>query len=697
MLRCLFVLACIGTMPVASSQVLTPIELFAFRSPSLDESGIGGQNSMSVLGDVNGDGIADLAAGAAGDDNNAGRVYVLSGADGTPLNAFVSPRDVEAEGFGDATAGPGDLDGDGTPDLIVGATGADPEGVSGAGRVYAINISTKAVLWTAVSPNPTEDGLFGYALATVPDVDGDGVTDIVVGAPDEGVVDADGELQGDAGRTYLLSGRTGAVLLSLVPENPDDTFPSAFGGLRGSDFGYAVTGLADAQGRGVLAVGAPGEWTGDFDTDPAKYDGRLYISQPATSSTRRTRSTNAWDRGNFANSIAGTPDLDGDGFGDLIVGAPSESLSDDEDDEGQGYLVSGATGLPLRRFASPQQYDDSSFGWQVGAVPDVNRNGHTDLLFTEPTLCCEKIDALYVFDGITGELAASLEVPNTRFDINDAIGLPDLDGDGRSEVMVGISVGTFDEVDYVVVVPVSSPQAELEPNDAIDTPQEIGGASPIVIRSVVGGGDLGFDGSQLLVQEGEIAEDLFLVETTAPGLTVTLSDFGSGTDEEDLDLYVLDPETLSFHGTSATLSATETVSLPSLPAGRHLIAVDFYGSFGDASNSFDYAFYSLTVEGAFTSLVTTDVDAPGELVLEPPFPNPARGHTTLAYTLPESGPVRLAVFDALGREVARVVDRDEAAGRHTRPLNGLGLAPGVYRIRLDACGQTRTRSFVLAR
>ena len=690
-------LALLCAAPSASSQVLSPIELFAFRSPSLDESGLGAQNSMSVVGDVNGDGIADLAAGASGEDDNAGRVYVLNGATGDVLNAFLSPRNVEAEGFGRATAGPGDLDGDGTPDLIIGATGGDPGGISGAGRVYAVNIATKAILWTAVSPNPTEDGRFGYVLATVPDVNDDGVAEIAVGAPDEGVVEASGELQGDAGRAYLLSGKTGEVLLALVPEKPDDSFPSAFGGLRGSDFGYAVTGLADAQGHGVMAVGAPGEWTGDFDNDPAKYDGRLYIAEPFASSIRRTRSTNAWDRGNFANSLSGTPDLDGDGFEDLVVGAPDESLTNDGDNEGQGYLVSGASGLPLRRFSSPQKYGDSNFGWQVSTVPTLNRTGHPGLLFTETTLCCEKIDALYVFDGVTGELAASLEVPNTRFDIAEAIGLPDLDGDGRSEVMVGFTVGTFDEIHYVAVVPVSSPQAELEPNDAIDTPQEIGGASPIVIRSVVGGGDLGFDGSRLLVQEGEAAEDLFLVETTAPGLTVTLSDFGSGEEEEDLDLYVLDPQTLSFHGTSATLSATESVSLPSLPAGRHLIAVDFYGAFGDASNSFDYAFYTLTVEGSFTALVDTDDDAPSELALEPPFPNPSRGHATLAYTLPQPGPVRLTVFDALGREVARLVDSHQPDGRHIHQLDGLELAPGAYRVRLEAAGQAQVQSITVLR
>ena len=676
--------------------VLTANERFAFRSPSLDESGLGLLGSMSAIGDVDGDGVVDLAAGASAEDQSAGRVYVLSGATGEALNAFLSPVDVEAEQFGRATAGPGDLDGDGSPDLIVGATGADPGGVSGAGRVYAVSIATSRVLWQAVSPNPTEDGRFGFVLATVPDVDGDGVTDLAVGAPDEGVVDANGTLQDDAGRAYLLSGKTGAVLRAYVPTNPDDSFASGFGRLRGSDFGYSVAGLADAQGRGVVAIGAPGEWTGDFDNDPAPYDGRLYVAPSAASPIGRYRSTNAADRGGYANSIAGTPDLDGDGFGDLVVGAPGEGVTADQEDEGQGYLVSGATGRAIRRFTSPQLGDgDASFGANVAVVPDINRDGRPELLFTEPTLCCEQIDALYLFDGATGELAASLEVPSARFDILSAVGLPDLDGDGRGEIAVGVSVGTFDETAFVVVVPVGNRSAELEPNNAVDEAQPIGGASPLVIRGVVGGGDLGFGGS-LLVDDGERAEDLFVVETTEPSLEVAPTELSTGEDT-DADLYLLDPETLEFVGASATLATTEQISLPSLPAGRYLIAVDFFGAFGDASNSFDYTHYELTVTGSFATLVAADPVADDALALEPPFPNPTRGSATLAFTLPRPEHVRLAVYDALGREVARPVDGGTAPGRHAHPIDALGLAPGVYLVRLEAGGAVRTRSLIVAR
>jgi len=76
------------------------------------------------------------------------------------------------------------------------------------------------------------------------------------------------------------------------------------------------------------------------------------------------------------------------------------------------------------------------------------------------------------------------------------------------------------------------------------------------------------------------------------------------------------------------------------------------------------------------------------------YPNPFRQQTTLAFELSEAGPVRLAVHDVLGREVAVLVDEARAAGRHTVPLDGRGLANGVYVSRLVAGDAQDTRTFL---
>ncbi|MEM7787418.1 MAG: T9SS type A sorting domain-containing protein [Bacteroidota bacterium] len=87
---------------------------------------------------------------------------------------------------------------------------------------------------------------------------------------------------------------------------------------------------------------------------------------------------------------------------------------------------------------------------------------------------------------------------------------------------------------------------------------------------------------------------------------------------------------------------------------------------------------------------------PEALALSPPSPNPTSGPVTLAVALPEAGPVRVAVYDALGREVAVMVDREMPAGEHTIRL-GAGLAPGVYVVRLGAGAEAASRMLTVVR
>ncbi len=92
-----------------------------------------------------------------------------------------------------------------------------------------------------------------------------------------------------------------------------------------------------------------------------------------------------------------------------------------------------------------------------------------------------------------------------------------------------------------------------------------------------------------------------------------------------------------------------------------------------------------------------DAQAPAALALHAPAPNPARGTTRVAFDLPASAQVRLAVFDVLGREVARLLDGGLPAGRHEATLDGRDLPSGVYLVRLVAGGATQTRRLTLLR
>jgi hypothetical protein len=86
---------------------------------------------------------------------------------------------------------------------------------------------------------------------------------------------------------------------------------------------------------------------------------------------------------------------------------------------------------------------------------------------------------------------------------------------------------------------------------------------------------------------------------------------------------------------------------------------------------------------ATAPVATAPPAAPAAPALEAAAPNPFTGSTRLAYTLDRAGAVRLAVYDALGRQVAMIDEGHRAAGRHAATLAGALLAPGVYVARLE--------------
>lgn len=90
-------------------------------------------------------------------------------------------------------------------------------------------------------------------------------------------------------------------------------------------------------------------------------------------------------------------------------------------------------------------------------------------------------------------------------------------------------------------------------------------------------------------------------------------------------------------------------------------------------------------------------ELPAEPTLAPNYPNPFNPVTTIAFTLPQAGPARLAVYDVLGREVAVLVDDDLPAGRHTVAFDGRHLASGLYLYRLTGTGPALERTMLLVK
>jgi len=88
-------------------------------------------------------------------------------------------------------------------------------------------------------------------------------------------------------------------------------------------------------------------------------------------------------------------------------------------------------------------------------------------------------------------------------------------------------------------------------------------------------------------------------------------------------------------------------------------------------------------------------EVPTQVHLAPNYPNPFNPQTTIGYALPQAGPVRLIVYDAQGREVARPVDRPQAAGRYTVTFDARALPSGAYFYRLAAGAIVKTGSMLL--
>jgi hypothetical protein len=234
--------------------------LFTLDKPDPPQAGAVFGVSVAV-GDVNGDGKADVAVGAmcedVGGNSCQGRTYIFSGADGSLLFTLDKPDPPHAGAWFGRSMAVGDVNGDGKVDIAVGATGENVGGNHDQGRAYVFSGADGSLLFTLDTTNPQEAAEFGFSIA-VGDVHGDGKGDIAVGAPWENV---GGNY--NQGRAYVFSGASGALLFTLDTPNPqeEDRFGSSL-----------AVGDVSGDGKANVVVGAPGENVG-----ANAYQGRAYV------------------------------------------------------------------------------------------------------------------------------------------------------------------------------------------------------------------------------------------------------------------------------------------------------------------------------------------------------------------------------------------------------------------------------------
>ena len=306
--------------------------------------------SVSGAGDVNGDGFADLIVGAPSDDNNgtnSGSARVYSGIDGNVLYTF--DGDDVGDRLGSSVSGAGDVNGDGFADLIVGAPCDDTNGsFSGSARVYS-GIDGN-VLYTFNGDGEGDD--LGRSVSGAGDVNGDGFADLIVGAPF--AINVGSPTSGSA-RVY--SGIDGNVLYTFDGDDVSD------------QLGSSVSGAGDVNGDGFadLIVGAPCDDNNGFRSGSA----RVYSG--IDGSVLYTFDGDGEDD-DLGVSVSGAGDVNGDGFADLIVGAPG--VDTNGDGSGSARVYSGIDGNVLHTFIGAA----GDLGVSVSGAGDVNGDGVADLI-----------------------------------------------------------------------------------------------------------------------------------------------------------------------------------------------------------------------------------------------------------------------------------------------------------------------------
>jgi hypothetical protein len=285
--------------------------------PAVTMSGPGGNGglyggSVASAGDVNGDGYGDVIVGADGEASNAGKAYVYlggptPGAGGKGLTVAFSLAGPAANSeFGVSVANAGDVNGDGWPDLLVGAYGQNSN--TGGAYLYLGSSTDGGTMTPITLQGASANSGFGFSVAGAGDVNGDGYADMVVGA-------------------YILNSFQGAAYFYYGNAAGTIAAPVSIAGTTGSLFGVSVASGGDTNGDGYadVIVGAEGAKT------PTTATGGAYLYNGSASGISTTPAANPDPAppgitvsANFGNAVASAGNVTCGTYPAIIVGANNQ-------------------------------------------------------------------------------------------------------------------------------------------------------------------------------------------------------------------------------------------------------------------------------------------------------------------------------------------------------------------------------------
>ncbi|KAA0991213.1 FG-GAP-like repeat-containing protein [Dyadobacter aurulentus] len=391
-------------------------------------------HSASTAGDVNGDGYSDIIAGAIMYDKgqtNEGAAFVHYGsAQGINVVAATTLESNQAEAqFGNSVASAGDVNGDGYSDVIVGAMLYD-NGQSNEGAAFIYQGGQTGISTTPISTLESNQASaqFGCSVTSAGDVNGDGYSDVIAGAIfyDNGQVDEGGAFVWNGGANNV------SPISSLKLE----------GNKPLAQMGWSIANVGDVNGDGYDDIGIA---TDGYDNGQTG-EGAVFIYHGAHTGLNPQPIVKIEGNQEHARmgNIASAGDVNGDGYGDIIIGVPLYGANN----AGAAFIYHGsAQGIinTIKAKLEGQQEEDGNFGNSVACAGDINGDGYSDVIVGAPGLDVEQQHSdegiAFVYhgsgNGITNNAITKINGSSNGFNMGAVAGLGDVNGDGFGDVAVG--------------------------------------------------------------------------------------------------------------------------------------------------------------------------------------------------------------------------------------------------------------------